>query len=207
MWKFKDTKRLVIHITPCRGETEGRVLSPLKKKQSEKWLFSLRNQRILASLPPGQVVPLARIYHEFRLRRTATIDMAVLSAVLRCPPLRRTVRVRKPTPCGCQVTRPSSSRSLRSAQSRKRVPSFFALAPLRSVPQAGSQFRGLATAIHNISGLDEKEMQLDMRTWTPDVLFTTAAGTATTCNLTPRAKCKPCPRKPLLSNFSRKNRS
>ena len=30
-----------------------------------------------------------------------------------------------------------SSRSLRSAQSRKRVPSFFALAALRSVPQAG----------------------------------------------------------------------
>ena len=38
------------------------------------------------------------------------------------------------------VARPSSSRSLRSAQSRKRVPSFFALASLRSVPQAGSQF-------------------------------------------------------------------
>jgi hypothetical protein len=30
----------------------------------------------------------------------------------------------KPTPCGCQVARPSNSRSLRSAQSRKRVPSF-----------------------------------------------------------------------------------
>ncbi|MDH3898079.1 MAG: hypothetical protein OEV18_11880 [Deltaproteobacteria bacterium] len=30
----------------------------------------------------------------------------------------------KPTPCGCPVARPSSSRSLRSAQSRKRVPSF-----------------------------------------------------------------------------------
>ncbi|MDH3800986.1 MAG: hypothetical protein OEU80_02735 [Deltaproteobacteria bacterium] len=30
----------------------------------------------------------------------------------------------EPTPCGCQVARPSSSRSLRSAQSRKRVPSF-----------------------------------------------------------------------------------
>ena len=29
----------------------------------------------------------------------------------------------------------------------------FALAALRSVPQAGSQFRGLATAIHEISGL------------------------------------------------------
>jgi hypothetical protein len=29
-----------------------------------------------------------------------------------------------PTSCGCLVARPSSSRSLRSAQSRKRVPSF-----------------------------------------------------------------------------------
>ncbi|MGB6380612.1 MAG: hypothetical protein WBG51_05515, partial [Syntrophobacteria bacterium] len=33
------------------------------------------------------------------------------------------------------------------------TPIFFALAALRSVPQAGSQFRGLATAIHEISGL------------------------------------------------------
>src|SRR5210317_147010 len=33
------------------------------------------------------------------------------------------------------------------------APIFFALAALRSVPQAGSQFRGLATAIHEISGL------------------------------------------------------
>jgi hypothetical protein len=32
-------------------------------------------------------------------------------------------------------------------------PILFALAALRSVPQAGSQFRGLATAIHEISGL------------------------------------------------------
>ncbi|MEE8316627.1 MAG: hypothetical protein V3R70_08775 [Syntrophobacteria bacterium] len=32
------------------------------------------------------------------------------------------------------------------------TPIFFALAALRSVPQAGSQFRGLATAIHEISG-------------------------------------------------------
>ena len=30
----------------------------------------------------------------------------------------------EPTTCGCQVARPSNSRSLRSAQSRKRVPSF-----------------------------------------------------------------------------------
>jgi hypothetical protein len=42
---------------------------------------------------------------------------------------------------------PVSPRSLCSAQSRKRVPSFFALAVLRSIPQAGSQFHGLATAI------------------------------------------------------------
>jgi len=33
------------------------------------------------------------------------------------------------------------------------TPIFFALAALRSVPQAGSQFRGLTTAIHEISGL------------------------------------------------------
>ena len=34
------------------------------------------------------------------------------------------------------------------------TPIFFALAALRSVPQAGSQFRGLATAIHEIAGLE-----------------------------------------------------
>jgi hypothetical protein len=33
------------------------------------------------------------------------------------------------------------------------TPILFALAALRSVPQAGSQFRGLATAIHEISEL------------------------------------------------------
>ncbi len=33
------------------------------------------------------------------------------------------------------------------------TPIFFALAALRSVPQAGSQFRGLVTAIHEISRL------------------------------------------------------
>ncbi|MGB6376546.1 MAG: hypothetical protein WBG24_07470, partial [Syntrophobacteria bacterium] len=36
------------------------------------------------------------------------------------------------------------------------TPILFALAALRSVPQAGSQFRGLATAIHEISGLGAK---------------------------------------------------
>ena len=55
--------------------------------------------------------------------------MAVLPGVLGCRPLRRTVQVRLGTnPAvprdGYQVARPSSSRSLRSAQSRKRVPSF-----------------------------------------------------------------------------------
>ncbi|MGD9168017.1 MAG: hypothetical protein PVH33_14995, partial [Syntrophobacterales bacterium] len=71
---------------------------------------------------------LARIFHELL---AATTDMAVLPGVLGCRPLRRTVQVRKPTPCGCQVAHPSNSRSLRSAQSRtasgicdKRVPSF-----------------------------------------------------------------------------------
>jgi hypothetical protein len=34
-------------------------------------------------------------------------------------------------------------------------PIFFALAALRSVPQAGSQFRGLATAIHEVSWLKD----------------------------------------------------
>ena len=38
------------------------------------------------------------------------------------------------------------------AQSRKRVPSFFALAALRSVPQAGSQFRGRSRSIMKYSG-------------------------------------------------------
>jgi hypothetical protein len=40
------------------------------------------------------------------------------------------------------------------------TPILFALATLRSVPQAGSQFRGLATAIHEISGLKEQTMQV-----------------------------------------------
>ena len=40
------------------------------------------------------------------------------------------------------------------------TPILFALAALRSVPQAGSQFRGLATAIHEISRLVENTLQL-----------------------------------------------
>ncbi|MEE8621017.1 MAG: hypothetical protein V3T37_03085 [Syntrophobacteria bacterium] len=69
---------------------------------------------------------LARIFHE---SLAATTDMVVLPGVLVCWSLRRTIQVRLETnPAvprdGCQVAHPSSSRSLRSAQSRKRVPSF-----------------------------------------------------------------------------------
>ena len=63
--------------------------------------------------------------------------MAVLPGVLGCRPLRRTVEVR----LGTNTLRLPSG-----------TPILFALASLRSVPQAGSQFRGLATAIHEISG-------------------------------------------------------
>ncbi|MGB6281746.1 MAG: hypothetical protein WBG51_05200 [Syntrophobacteria bacterium] len=54
-------------------------------------------------------------------------------------PLRRTVQVRLGT---TTLRLPGGTLIL------------FALAALRSVPQAGSQFRGLTTAIHEISGLD-----------------------------------------------------
>ena len=68
-----------------------------------------------------------------RLGVTATTDMAALPGVLGCRPLRRTAQVRLETnPAvprdGCQVARPSNSRSLRSAQTRKRVPSFVVVA-------------------------------------------------------------------------------
>jgi hypothetical protein len=69
----------------------------------------------------------------------ATTDMAALPGVLWCRPLRRTVQVRLRTNT---LWLPGGT------------PIFFALAQLRSVPQAGSQFRGLATAIHETSGLD-----------------------------------------------------
>jgi hypothetical protein len=69
--------------------------------------------------------------------------------------LRRTVQLRKPTPCAC----PARGASACAARG---TPILFVLAVLRSVPhrkrhlrQAGSQFRGLATAIHKISGLGE----------------------------------------------------
>ena len=71
---------------------------------------------------------------------TATTDMAFLPGVLGCRLLRRTVQVRLGT----------NTLWLTGGK-----PIFFALAALRSVPQAGSQFRGLATAIHKISGLGE----------------------------------------------------
>ena len=64
--------------------------------------------------------------------------MAVLPGVLGYRPLLRTVKLR----LGTNTLRLPGG-----------TPILFALAPLRSVPQAGSQFRGLATAIHKISGL------------------------------------------------------
>jgi hypothetical protein len=81
------------------------------------------------------VEELARTFHE---SLAATTDMAVLPGVLGCRPLRRTIQVR----LGTNTLRLPGG-----------TPIFFALAALRSVPQAGSQFRGLATAIHEISGL------------------------------------------------------
>jgi hypothetical protein len=68
--------------------------------------------------------------------------MAALPGVLGCRSLRRTVRVRLGiNPAGPRDELPGGT------------PILFALSPLRSVPQAGSQFRGLATAIHKTSGL------------------------------------------------------
>ena len=64
--------------------------------------------------------------------------MVALPGVLGCRPLRRTAQVR----LGTNTLRLPGG-----------TPILFALAALRSVPQAGSQLRGLATAIHEISGL------------------------------------------------------
>jgi hypothetical protein len=69
--------------------------------------------------------------------------MAALPGVLGCRSLRRTVQVRL-------GTNPAVPRD----ELLGGPTILFALAALRSVPQAGSQFRGLATAIHEISGLD-----------------------------------------------------
>ena len=77
----------------------------------------------------------ARTFHE---SLAATTDMVVLPGVLGCRPLRRTMQVR----LGTNTQRLPGG-----------TPIFFALAALRSVPQAGSQFRGLATAIDEMSGL------------------------------------------------------
>jgi hypothetical protein len=64
--------------------------------------------------------------------------MAALPGVLGCRPLRRTIQVR----LGTDTLRLPGG-----------TPILFALAALRSVPQAGSQFRGLATVIYEISWL------------------------------------------------------
>ena len=68
---------------------------------------------------------------------TPTADMGVLGS----PTLRRTIQVR----LGCETLRLHGGK-----------PIFFALAALRSVPQAGSQFHGLATPRRELSGLDLK---------------------------------------------------
>ena len=63
--------------------------------------------------------------------------------------LRRTVQVRLGS--NPAVSRDCPARGA-SACAARGTPIFFALAALRSVPQAGSQFRVLATPIHEISG-------------------------------------------------------
>ncbi len=68
--------------------------------------------------------------------------MAVLPGVLGPPTLRRTDQVR----LGFESLRLPGGKGI-----------CIALAALRSVPQAGSQFRGLATAIHEICGLGLSE--------------------------------------------------
>jgi hypothetical protein len=74
--------------------------------------------------------------------------MTAFPRVLGCRTLRRTVKYASdPTPCGCPVARSSISRSLRF-RLRKGFDE-----TSRSVPQAGSQFHGLATAIHKTPGL------------------------------------------------------
>ena len=81
--------------------------------------------RFTGNLSEDQTKCLARTFHE---SLAVTTDMAVLPGVLGCRLLRSTAQVRLGTNPevprdGCPVARPSSSRSLRSAQSRKRVPS------------------------------------------------------------------------------------
>ncbi len=87
---------------------------------------------------------LARTFHE---SLAATTDMAVLPGVLGCS----FDRLRTGSPC--DVPFRYASEPIPRYELPGGTPIFFALAALRSVPQAGSQFRGLATAIHKISGL------------------------------------------------------
>ncbi|MEJ2234040.1 MAG: hypothetical protein P8X67_08940 [Syntrophobacterales bacterium] len=85
--------------------------------------------------PPQRTPFSTRIFHE---SLAATTDMAVLPGGLGCRTLRRAVQV-----ClGSNPLRLPGGKTI-----------LFALAALRSVPQAGSQLRSLATAIHEISGL------------------------------------------------------
>ena len=83
--------------------------------------------------------------------------MAALPGVLGCRLLRRTVQVRLGT--NPAVPRDGCPARGASACAARGTPIFFALAALRSVPQAGSQFRGLATAIHEISGLGPRHLE------------------------------------------------
>jgi hypothetical protein len=84
---------------------------------------------------------ITRMFHE---SPAATTDMGVLPDVLGCGSLRRTIQVRL-------ETNPAVPRDELSGG----TPILFALAALRSVPQAGSQFHGLATAIQETSGLEK----------------------------------------------------
>ena len=107
-------------------------------------------------------------------------SIIVLPGVLRCRPLRRTVQVRHGFDLGfgisdlgfintiddieinssdiaiCSLVLTNFSASFHSAFRNRRpggTPVFFALASLRSGPQAGSQLRSLATAIHQTTEL------------------------------------------------------
>ena len=81
-------------------------------------------------------VSLARMFHE---SLTTTTGMVVLPCVLGFRSLQRTIQV-----ClGTKTLRLPGGTTI-----------YFALAALRSVPQAGSRFRGLVTPIHKTSGLD-----------------------------------------------------
>ena len=86
-------------------------------------------------VPAFVISYLTRMIHE---SATPNENMAALPVFLGSRILRRTVQVR-----------------LRHEPLRlpDGTPIFFTLAALRSVPQEGSQFGGLATAVHEISGL------------------------------------------------------